>query len=338
MEARFARRGDDALGARLASRGYACVDDFLERDTADAMRRELERLADARDANETGRGGGRKYLRPNRTKFGDEHLFGKPNIYECDMHDDGTLAETKRDAAYATIWEFFRATERGMADAFRRVIPEIALRDGPDSRTVKLQVNEGRGACFPWHYDNPGAPSNRALTCILYLNPDWKPGDGGELRLQPFCGVAATIQPKHNRLAIFFSDRTLHRVTPSTAAKRYAVTVWLDGDFVDPRTGASTNASELNLNAREALSDIAKTAKELARGNAQRALSRAVYADEYEASLVECMGNARGADEMLQAHYEHCRSVKKNHALKTLVDALRDYRREVEASAAEVEL
>jgi hypothetical protein len=41
---------------------------------------------------------------------------------------------------------------------------------------------------------------------------------------------------------------------------------------------------------------------------------------------------------MLQAHYEHCRSVKKNHALKTLVDALRDYRREVEASAAEVEL
>ena len=206
MEARFAARVDDDLGARLASRGYACVDDFLERDTADAMRRELERLADARDASETDARGGRKYLRPNRTKFGDEHVFGKPNIYECDMHDDETLAETKRDEAYATIWEFFRATERGMADAFRKVIPEIALRDGPDSRTVKLQVNEGRGACFPWHYDNPGLPSNRALTCILYLNPDWKPGDGGELRLQPFCGVAATIQPKHNRLAIFFSD------------------------------------------------------------------------------------------------------------------------------------
>jgi hypothetical protein len=128
----------------------------------------------------------------------------------------------------------------------------------------------------------------------------------------------------------------LHRVTPSTAAKRYAVTIWLDGDFVDPRTGASTNAMTLNLNTRDALRDVAKTAKALARGNAQRALSRAVYADEYEASLVECMGNARGVDEMLQAHYEHCRLVKKNQALKALVDALREYRRDVEARAAEV--
>ena len=237
------------------------------------------------------------------------------------------------------------------ACAFRRYLDDLLLKEGVRHDVlwivswgfdVPWLIRRLSGHRVAYHAHSSGygfaLPEGVPVLAVSRNTPDWKPGDGGELRLQPFCGVAATIQPKHNRLAIFFSDRTLHRVTPSTAAKRYAVTVWLDGDFVDPRTGASTNASELNLNAREALSDIAKTAKELARGNAQRALSRAVYADEYEASLVECMGNARGADEMLQAHYEHCRSVKKNHALKTLVDALRDYRREVEASAAEVEL
>jgi hypothetical protein len=38
------------------------------------------------------------------------------------------------------------------------------LVEGDDARTVKLQHNCGGGGCFPLHYDNPGPPSNRALT------------------------------------------------------------------------------------------------------------------------------------------------------------------------------
>jgi len=48
------------------------------------------------------------------------------------------------------------------------------------------------------------------------------------------------------------------------------------------------------------------------------------------------MSTARGAEEMLEAHYEHCRAVKKNAALRSLVDAIREYRREIEATHAEV--
>ena len=330
LRARFADAVARADVDVLRARGWCVIDDFLDSRDADAFRDELERLSDARrrDGDDDGTTTmetreRRKYVRPNRTKFGATAVFGKPNIYECDMHDEATLGETRRDAAYATMWAFFDASEDGMASAFERMIPEMRLRRGETSRTVKLQVNEGRGACFPWHYDNPGPPSNRALTCILYLNPEWRPGDGGELRVQPFCGVAATIAPRHNRLAVFYSDRMLHRVTPSNARRRYCATVWLDGDF--------DNSTALTLNAREALDDVEKTAESLARGNAQRALSRAVYADEYEASLVECMGDAPGAREMLEAHYEHCRAVKKNEGLKRLVDALREHRRDVEA-------
>lgn len=39
---------------------------------------------------------------------------------------------------------------------------------------MKLQWNRGTpagGGSFPAHYDNPGPPSKRALTCIVYLNP-----------------------------------------------------------------------------------------------------------------------------------------------------------------------
>lgn len=40
-------------------------------------------------------------------------------------------------------------------------------------RALKVQRNGGGGACFPFHYDNPGRPNKRRLTCLLYLNPEW---------------------------------------------------------------------------------------------------------------------------------------------------------------------
>lgn len=58
----------------------------------------------------------------------------------------------------------------------------------------------GSGGCFPLHYDNPGPPNKRALTCLLYLNPDWKEGDGGEVCLRPFLGKEKAIAPLLDRL------------------------------------------------------------------------------------------------------------------------------------------
>lgn len=50
------------------------------------------------------------------------------------------------------------------------------------------------------HYDNPGPPNKRALTCLLYLNPDWKEGDGGELCLTPFLQKEKVIAPLLDRM------------------------------------------------------------------------------------------------------------------------------------------
>ena len=58
----------------------------------------------------------------------------------------------------------------------------------------------GSGGCFPLHYDNPGPPNKRALTCLLYLNPNWEDGDGGEVCLTPFLLKEKAIAPVLDRL------------------------------------------------------------------------------------------------------------------------------------------
>ena len=159
-------------------------------------------------------------------------------MFETDLHESDVRARLPElDALFA-------ASAYGLADAFAAASSSLPAPDpasssstyalprlipGDAARTVKLQHNRGGGGCFPLHYDNPGPPSRRALTCILYLNPDWTEGDGGELLLTPFLSGTIRVRPKHDRLAVFLSDRILHRVLPAKA-ERFCLTVWLDGE------------------------------------------------------------------------------------------------------------
>lgn len=62
------------------------------------------------------------------------------------------------------------------------------------------------------HYDNPGPPNKRALTCLLYLNPDWKKGDGGEVCLTPFLQKEEVIAPLLDRLVSRRAERRTLRL------------------------------------------------------------------------------------------------------------------------------
>ncbi|CAB9523495.1 2OG-Fe(II) oxygenase [Seminavis robusta] len=72
----------------------------------------------------------------------------------------------------------------------------------------------------------------RYLTCIVYLNPDWKEGDGGCLRMydspdqQKQDDSYLDIQPLSGRMVIFSSSAQVHAVL-ATKAQRYACAVWL---------------------------------------------------------------------------------------------------------------
>ena len=69
----------------------------------------------------------------------------------------------------------------------------------------------GDGACFPIHVDSEESVDGRRLTAILYLNPGWRPADGGHLRLYPPFAPPVDVEPRHDRLVLFLSNRMLHR-------------------------------------------------------------------------------------------------------------------------------
>lgn len=118
----------------------------------------------------------------------------------------------------------------------------------------KLAVTTS-GSRYPRHYDNAVWDNDdvRKLTTILYLNPNWKEGDGGEIRLfvKNDEGGDATVKtvdlsPVGGRLLLFWSDEIPHEVLRTRQSNecvsnkdtdaecltyseidRYALTVWI---------------------------------------------------------------------------------------------------------------
>ncbi len=78
------------------------------------------------------------------------------------------------------------------------------------------------------HVDNFQGKSSRILSCIVYLNLDWNPGDGGELRLfapDDEEKLIAEVAPRAGTLACFLSRDIPHEVT-TTAKDRFSLTGW----------------------------------------------------------------------------------------------------------------
>jgi hypothetical protein len=222
----------------------------------------------------------------------------------CEESGEASISEN--DEASEKVFPFPRVTK---------------LARGDEARVVKLQHNKGFGGCFPSHYDNPGGASQRLLTCILYLNCDWKKGDGGELCLTPFLKRNVKVKPLHDRLCAFYADRVLHRVEPSFV-ERFCLTVWLDGEpgFVNTPEDVTLRLPKSVLQNPDAVAD------HLRYSATQRSLSRAVYREVYESSLVKCMKDAPGGAEMLASHEAAVQAVARNEPLSALVEALRERR------------
>jgi SM-20-related protein len=84
-----------------------------------------------------------------------------------------------------------------------------------------------RGAYYRRHLDQFQQDGSRAVTIILYLNTNWKVGDGGQLRI--YTGESEDnymdIFPLAGLLVAFMSSRFEHEVMPATR-DRLSMTGW----------------------------------------------------------------------------------------------------------------
>ncbi|KAL7470007.1 hypothetical protein ACHAXS_010255 [Conticribra weissflogii] len=283
---------------------YAIIDDFLPLSFANQLLDDANRLY------------AQNYFQQHYFQFGGS-LLKKPNIYELDLTDPSLTSrrqqqqQQQRQSSRIDLGQWDNVIQ-SLGPSFVSKIDELETRrqrerqhhdnstSTPDSKSIpspslaldaetppaiKVQLNTGGGS-FPWHYDNPGPPNQRSLTCVVYLNPHWKVGDGGEIVLWPFLSSSLEIPPLHRRAVLFWSDRVLHRVLPSRSdARRVCFSMWCHG-----KRGVVNSKEETVLSKDVLRFGSYDEAEAFFRRSAlQRVLSRAVYGEEYLESLLECL-------------------------------------------------
>lgn len=81
------------------------------------------------------------------------------------------------------------------------------------------------GTFYKRHLDQFKEDDHRKLSVICYLNTEWKPEHGGELRMY-LPGRTHDVLPEAGRLVCFRSDRIEREVLPATR-ERLSITGWL---------------------------------------------------------------------------------------------------------------
>lgn len=109
-----------------------------------------------------------------------------------------------------------------LMDAFRRTMNrELFL--GLEEYEV-MSAYYPAGTRYGKHLDRFQDSSERTLTTVIYLNPDWLPEHGGQLRI--YKGEEwVDVLPRAGTLASFITDGTWHEVLPATRP-RLSLTGW----------------------------------------------------------------------------------------------------------------
>ncbi|CDW56892.1 2OG-FeII Oxy 3 domain containing protein, partial [Trichuris trichiura] len=110
---------------------------------------------------------------------------------------------------------------------FDNVIKKISLRLS-DNKIVRK--SKAMLSCYPIsaryvrHVDNPDG-DGRLITCVYYMNPNWRREDGGILRLYPqSSNNNIDVLPLLDRMTFFWSDcRNPHEVTATNRERRNVV-------------------------------------------------------------------------------------------------------------------
>jgi SM-20-related protein len=181
----------------LGERGYFLRDGFLGAELAAATRAQAVAMGESGE------------LQPAGIRRGGDHRLN------TSIRGDRITWLSQGDArgALAEVWAHF--------DALRVAVNDAAWLG---LRSFDLQLaHYAAGTHYDRHRDAFPGDDNRRLTAIVYLNSDWRPEHGGQLRL--FAPAPLDVEPRADRLVVFLSERLEHEVLESHA-DRYAATAW----------------------------------------------------------------------------------------------------------------
>jgi len=217
MSASIARTADaDWLSLNV---GVSVIDDVVEREIVARARIELDELEMAGD------------VKPSK----DPCNVGARSVWlHFESEEEARrLPPALRElckclAGLPVALENVQRLEPGIAALSLRVHPHI------------MAATYRKGTEYHCHKDSyDGEDNQRVLTVLLYLNPNWQPGDGGELRIFGTLqeagrrtldkGSYVDIAPLCGRLVMFRSRDVWHAVR-EPREKRWALTLWVMGE------------------------------------------------------------------------------------------------------------
>lgn len=188
------------IAQSVRAAGFAVVPAALPKDLIETLYSEQTRLFAAGHARPAavGRGSTRE-VRP--TTRGDEILWLEPT------------ALTPAQAAY---WRAMDALRAHLNREFFMGLNEF------EAHFARYPA----GAGYARHRDVFRDDDKRRVSCTLYLNPDWRPADGGCLRLYPPAATPIDVSPRAGTMAVFLAGELEHEVLPPRRA-RHSLTGWL---------------------------------------------------------------------------------------------------------------
>jgi len=84
------------------------------------------------------------------------------------------------------------------------------------------------GAAYSRHVDQPQGSTQRKLSLVLYLNPEWQSSDGGILRIHAADERFVDVEPIAGRMVCFLTPGREHEVLQAQC-ERLSISGWFRG-------------------------------------------------------------------------------------------------------------
>ena len=262
-----ARSGEIITGLR--DKGWAVCDNFLGNDVCELYRKEA---AGYLERNQMTLSKSTRWDADTQTVV----TYDKKNVFATQLDGGEMYYSSPR------LHEYVVSLVKTMVPIVQNEFPEASL--SATMASNKLAVCTGKGSYYDKHYDNSGYDDLRKLTVLYYMNHDWRPELGGCFRIYKRSNHDATdgaadaqapppsihgipgvvigedvtydVEPRGDRLLVFWSDRLVHSVQPSEAPRgvidhRWALTVWI----------TATHPGAINHNDAEVLQHFSELQK-----------------------------------------------------------------------------